>query len=63
MFTFRTFLFQIYTKEFVPMADIFYGIVTDFLLAVPLHGGGYSFVRGGRSIRNLNYAFSSVSVM
>jgi len=38
---------------------------SDFLLGVPLHGDGYSVVNGGDtlSMRNLNIAFRSVSVM
>ena len=35
----------------------------DLLLSLPLCGGGYSFVMGCLSIRNLNNAFNRVSVM
>lgn len=39
-------------------------LITDFLLGVPLHGGGYSVVGiDYTSKRNLNNAFRSVSMM
>lgn len=39
-------------------------LITDFLLGVPLHGGGYSVVGiDYTSKQNLNNAFRSVSMM